>query len=514
MAAEESSRHINFGIRLGTETTARELDAAAPFRIAVLGDFSGRAQRGVDAGDEQASQLRPQYVDRDNFEQVMQQLDVRLERLLIAADRQPISLQLQTLEDFEPDVLFDKLAPFAALRDLRDRLLNPDTFDGAAQEILNWSTAPKDAAALETQDSLVTAKEPDSMRAEHLLDQILDDAQRELRLDSGQIELQVERLVAEIASPYALPAVDPRQSELVNRVDSAIQAIMLAILQHPSFKQLEADWRALRRLVFSLETDASLKVYLIDVSKAELANDVLNADDLTQTRIYRQLVEQTVLTPGGKPWSVLAASYYFGPDAGDVSLLGRLSKIAAAAGAPIVAGADGSVVGCPQPQTTPDPVDWQPAMIDRWQALRDLPEASYLGLIWPRFLLRLPYGESTNPTDRFALEEVSGAVDRRRLLWGNPAYLFATVIGQAFTRSGWSLALDEVREIDDLPVWLYREEGESYAHPCGEVLLREKAISQVSACGVMPLISIKDEPTVRIGGFHSVRGTPLQGRWS
>ena len=53
--------------------------ATSPFRIAVLGDFSGRAHRGT---IEPLADRKPIRVDRDNLDQVMERfgVEVRLRR--------------------------------------------------------------------------------------------------------------------------------------------------------------------------------------------------------------------------------------------------------------------------------------------------------------------------------------------------------------------------------------------------------------------------------------------------
>ena len=312
MSADESSPDIHFGIHLGTETSAREIDPQTPFRIAVIGDFSGRAQRGGGAEGERLSQLQPRLIDRDNFEEVMQKLNVGLERLLLASDQQSVSLRIEELDDFDPDVLYDKLDVFESLRELRQRLLNRETFDSAAAEVMKWSSAEKIVAASESATPSDATAAAESVPVDQLFDQILDDAQQNVVAGAGNIELQLDRLIGEIVAPYALEAADPRQQDLIGCVDAAIQAVMLAILQHPSFKQLEADWRALRQLVFDLETDSSLQVYVIDISKPELAADMLASEDLTRSHMYRLLVDSAVNTPGGKPWAMMTASCYFG----------------------------------------------------------------------------------------------------------------------------------------------------------------------------------------------------------
>ena len=51
-------------------------DSDTPFRILLMGDFSGRAGRGI--CDPSLRGRRPILVDRDNFDQVMEKLRVEL----------------------------------------------------------------------------------------------------------------------------------------------------------------------------------------------------------------------------------------------------------------------------------------------------------------------------------------------------------------------------------------------------------------------------------------------------
>src|SRR5262249_51016732 len=157
---------------------------------------------------------------------------------------------------------------------------------------------------------------------------------------------------------------------------------------------LEAAWRCLFFLVRRLDTDGQLKLFLLDVSRDELTEDLGAVDDLGSAGIHRLLVEQTVGIPGATPWGLLVGNYTFGPDLADVELAGRLAKVARQAGSPLLAGASPAILGCPSLAATPDPDDWsrdaREETQETWQALRQLAEARYLGLALPRFLLRLP----------------------------------------------------------------------------------------------------------------------------
>src|SRR5262249_14300924 len=151
-------------------------------------------------------------------------------------------------------------------------------------------------------------------------------------------------------------------------------------------------------LVRRLETDGQFRLYVLDVTKDELAADLGAADSLEAAAIYRLLVEPSVGTAGGQPWAVLVGHYTFGPARDDVELLGWLGQLARRAGAPFLAAASSRVLSCASLARTPDPDDWQaPADAETWEALRGAPEARYLGLALPRFLLRLPYGKQTRP---------------------------------------------------------------------------------------------------------------------
>src|SRR5579862_4384224 len=74
---------------------ALEVDSDTPFRILVLGDFSGRTNRGLTAG---LAGRRPVAVDLDNFEEVMTSV---LPSLRLPSGR----LRFRELDDFHPDHL-------------------------------------------------------------------------------------------------------------------------------------------------------------------------------------------------------------------------------------------------------------------------------------------------------------------------------------------------------------------------------------------------------------------------
>ena len=100
-----------------------------PFRIALLGDFSGRSQRPP------VGARKPILIDRDNFDEV-------IEGLGVGVDLPGGRLSIGSLDHFHPDHIYARHPAFKDLGQNRARLDNPETFPEAARELLGEKTAP------------------------------------------------------------------------------------------------------------------------------------------------------------------------------------------------------------------------------------------------------------------------------------------------------------------------------------------------------------------------------------
>jgi type VI secretion system protein ImpC len=453
-----------------------------PFRILVLGDFSGRANRGV--CEATLAGRKPVRIDPDNFEQVLEKLRPELRLPVTGAEAAAIALRFRELEDFHPDRIFEAAELFGALRQTREKLGDRATFAAAAEAlrpVAPAAPAPAPPAGKVTLDDLLG--EPAAAHPRRALD-------------------DWERLIRDLVAPHLVPGADPRQAELIAQVDSAIAAQMRALLHQPGFQDLEAAWRALFFLLRRLETGVGLKLFLLDISKAELGAMLEAArEDLRASDLYKLLVEQTVGTPGAEPWGVLAGDYYFDESEPDLRLLARLGAIAREAEAPFLAGAS-------------------PRLLQRladgsWTSVRRLPQAPWMGLAMPRFLLRLPYGKETAPTERFAFEEMPQH-EHEAYLWGNPALACLCLLAQELDASRRQWRPASARDLDGLPLHVYREDSEDKVKPCAEVLMREAQAEALLENGIMPLVSLKDRDVVRLLRFQSIAEplAPLAGRWT
>jgi type VI secretion system protein ImpC len=455
-------------------------DADTPFRILVLGDFGARASSG-----------RPIAIDRDNFDQVMSRLDIQAELPGAGA------LRFKQLDDFHPDRLFQSIDIFRDLRALRSDIQNPDKSRQVVSELLGAAPAPEPAFVRNVPPPAADLLSSGGS----LLDEIVETSTGAAPAAAPQRRPDPLRsYVRDVVAPYLVPNTDAQVADMVGQVDAAVAAQMRAILHHRRFQSLEAAWRGLDFLVRNIETGANLKIYVLHMPRKTLAADLIPANDLRHTALYRLIVEETVGTPGGHPWALVAANYAFGPATEDVELLGRMALLCAAARSPVIARADAALLG-----------DARELAV--WNELRTIPEAQYVGLALPGFLLRLPYGANTSPIDSFPFEETSGEPKRQDYVWGNPAFLCAYLIAEGFSDMGWDAQPGDALDISGLPAHVYESKGEQQMTPCAEVVMTESEASALMDRGLIPLLSIKNTDRVHVAGFRSITGKPLAGRW-
>jgi type VI secretion system protein ImpC len=505
---------FNFGeIKIavdGNTSQARPIPET-PFRVLLLGDFSSTGPK------KQLSSRKPVQVDRDNFDDVLAALHLELQINL--GDEDIATLQFSDLDDFHPDRLLERVDMFRKLREMRARLADPATFADAAAEFGLGGAASK----LREEAQAPTPQAP-PLALGSLLDDMIE--QTEARAQTRHpAESDLQKFVRRVTEPHLVSAADPQQSEILALIDRALGAQMRALLHVPEFQALEAAWRAVFLLVRRIDTDEMLKLYLVDLSKDELAADLNSSSDLRTTFTYRLLAGDAINSFGGEPWAAIVGNYNFGTTRAHAELLGRLAKIAHAAGAPFLAAASPALLGCKSFSATPNARDWtapsNSESASAWTALRSLPEASAVGLAIPRFLLRLPYGKETDPIESFSFEEMPGEPEHNEpehedYLWGNPAFVCALLLAQSFSESGWDLRPGQRAELDRLPAHIYQHDGDSEVKPCAEALMTVDTADRIMESGLMPLASMKGQDQVRLLRFQSI-AQPLKaltGRWT
>jgi type VI secretion system ImpB/VipA family protein len=486
---------VSFGSLRGK---ARAPATGNKFRLAVLGDFSGRANAGTLETGAALGKSRPIKVDVDNLDDVIARMKLSL-GLTLAEDGTEVTVPIASMDDFHPDQLAENVELFESLIGLRRNLGSKAGFDRAAKEMLSWGgEAPLPAPPRQARGA--------SIATDRKLSDFARLTGRPATVDAA--ERSVDDLMRRLVGPFVQPGRDARQEQLTARVDEALSAAMRRVLHHPDFQAMEAVWRGVEFLVRRIETGARMEIVLYDVSAEEFAADLAATDALEETGLYGMLVEAPALDAHQGPFSAVLALFGFELSPPHADLLGRAAKIAAAAGAPLIAG-----IG-PDPLATPLH-DQHPLIKDAWNSLQALPEAGYLGLATPRFLLRMPYGRKSDPIDAFALEEFTRQGGLSGMLWGHPALLAGLLIAETFKQQGAKMKLGSVAGVGDMPYYVYVDpDGDQIALPCTERLYSERQAVQVSVYRVMPVLSLRGRPEVRLGGFTSLAGAPLAGFWA
>jgi len=317
----------------------------------------------------------------------------------------------------------------------------------------------------------------------------------------------LEQLLRAAVAPHLVDAEVPDAQALTAAIDRALSGTMRALLHHPDLQCLEAAWRSLEFVARRIETHARLQVVLYDIAPEEFAADLASAAQLEETALYRLLVEEAALDAQQGLPSVIVADYRFEMTPPHAELLGRAAQIAARANAPFVAAIGGDALASREE-------DLPTIVVEAWAALRALPAAAWLALTAPRFLLRAPYGERGEPVDAFMFEEFDPREGLKTLLWGNGAMLAAVLIAGHADAAGRLAVPGRRLSLPDMPWFVFTDaEGDATPLPCTERLLSERQAAQALARGVVPLLSIRGRPEVRLGGFRSVAGDALAGPW-
>ncbi len=499
MSDKFSFGKIQFDVSIAPSGAAKRRDPEAPFNLAVVGDFSGRSQRGV---AEPVGPRRIWRVDCDNFDEVMGKLGARLGLWLSQKAGDAIELPFQSIEDFHPDRLLKQAAPLADLLERRKRLLNPSTRAAAAAELQAVLASKAGPAKPQAGPPPTTESNDDTLA--RLLGGAPQTAVSGPKSGAG-----IERMIQNIVAPSIVAPASAQETALLSMVDLELTNMLRSMLHHPDFQELEAAWRGIDLLVRNFGAEENLKIYLADISKKELAADLQANESLEASGICRLIMRAA----DEQPWTFWLGQYTFSNNLADIEMLGRLAKISSRTRAPFLSGGSPHLAGCDAFNAHPDPDDWKepiPAEVSQaWNALRKLPEASFLGLALPRFMLRQPYGKESDPIDAFPFEELSAEAAHESYLWGNASVLCGYVLAGAFQAEGWEMKASGYGEVGELPVYTFEEDGETKAKPCAEAWLNERAGSVMIGKGLMPVLSIRGRDAVRVAAIQSVAGGAL-----
>ncbi len=276
--------------------------------------------------------------------------------------------------------------------------------------------------------------------------------------DEGRVDAEQEGDIAVLSAPTRpllddtrpdRPSPDPRVHAQAVRMVAAIDRILSeqldAIIHNPALQRLEALWRGVAWLVDGMGDDPKVKLRILDVRWSEMARDLERALSFDQTQLFDKIYSAEFGTPGGEPYGLLVVDHQIWHRTGgrektdDMSVLGSLAEVAAAAFCPTILGVDPRMIGL----DGFDELDLRQdvagtlagAEYARWERLRSQPDSRFLGAVVPRLLARSRYCGRDFPRLGFVYDErIASAQD---LLWLNGGFGLAQVAARAMRVHRW-----------------------------------------------------------------------------
>ncbi|MFT5589927.1 MAG: type VI secretion system protein ImpC [Bradyrhizobium sp.] len=344
--------------------------------------------------------------------------------------------------------------------------------------------------------------------------------QKEFKPQSDKAKESVEVAVRTLAE-QALAGTNLISGDVLATISSLIAALdkklteQINLIMHTEqFQAVEGAWRGLHHLVNNTETDETLKIRVMNISKNDLGKTLkkFKGTAWDQSPIFKKMYEEEFGQFGGEPFGSIVADYYFDNSAPDVELLTSMAKVAAAAHAPFIAAAAPSVLLMDSWQELANPRDltkiFQTPEHAAWRSFRESEDSRYVGLAMPRFLARQPYGAKTDPVEEFDFEEDTSAAGSKSYTWANAAYAMAVNINRSFKEYGWCSRIRGIESggaVEGLPVHSFPTDDGGVAMQCPtEIAISDRREAELAANGFMPLVHKKNTDFAAFIGAQSL----------
>jgi type VI secretion system protein ImpC len=282
--------------------------------------------------------------------------------------------------------------------------------------------------------------------------------------------------------------------DLVAQIDEKISEQLDEILHHDAFQELESAWRGLKFVVDRTDFRENVQIEMLNASKDDLRYSFEDVPELIQSPLYEHVYSGAYDQPGADPYSAIVSNYEFENTAPDIALLQNVSKVAASSHCPFLGSVGPKFFGkesMEEWKKIPDlAAHLSTVEYTKWNSFRDTDDARYVGLTFPKFMSRLPYGPDTIPVKGFGYEERVTGEDHEKYLWSNAVFPMAANMVQAFISDGWT---NQIRgpqsggKVEDLPVHLYDAgRGKQMKIPT-EVPISETLEFEAANLGFIPL---------------------------
>ncbi len=346
------------------------------------------------------------------------------------------------------------------------------------------------------------AQAGEAQEEKSLLDQIIDDG-RLAREDSQRDYAKdvVGEFVSQIMAGEI--TVSKNTEAMINArisvIDKLISDQLNEVMHHEDFQKIEASWRGLQYLIDQSETGEKLKIRVMNVNKKDLLKDMEKASEFDQSTLFKKIYEEEFGMFGGASYGALIGDYEFSNHPQDLSLLEKVSQVAAAAHAPFISAAGPELFNFDSFTELGEPRDmakiFQSVEYAKWKSFRESEDSRYVALAMPHILMRLPYGQANVPVEAFNYEEEVDGTDHKKYLWGNAAWALGTRLTEAFAKYHWCAAIRGVEGgglVEGLPVHTFKTDEGDVALKCPtEIAITDRREKELADLGFVPLVHCK-----------------------
>ena len=303
---------------------------------------------------------------------------------------------------------------------------------------------------------------------------------------------------------------------MIARLDQKLTAQMNEIIHAPEFQQIESAWRGLHYLVFNSETDANLKIRVMNVSKNELYRESAALSRTragTRARCSSRSTSTSSASSAASRIGCLIGDYHFSHSADRRAAAARPQQDRRRRACAVLrrrrADADGHGLAgpnCPIRATSARCSTRRNMPPGRACATQD--DSRYVGLCMPRVLARLPYGAKSEPVEEFAFEEETDGHNGEKYGWMNAAYAMAVNINRAFKEYGWCTRIRGVQsggEVINLPTHTFPTDDGGVDLKCPtEIAISDRREHELAKSGLIPLIHRKNTDKAAFIGAQSL----------
>ncbi len=320
--------------------------------------------------------------------------------------------------------------------------------------------------------------------------------------------------------------IDPQAlRDAIDRDIASIDALLCeqvdAVLHHPRLRKLEGTWRGIAWLADQVDTSNRLKIKILNIGWPEICRDLERAIEFDQSLLFRKVYEEEFGTPGGEPYGLLVVDHDVRHRAtvesrtDDVTALGLLSGVAAAAFSPVIVGASPALLevdGFADLATTIDlAAPLRNAEHARWRSLSSRADMRFVGVALPRVLARPPWQDDGTRADGFRYAEYAPTHEER--VWMNAAYAFASVVARAFAQYAWpgdvrGVETDRVGGglVTGLPLEPFRTDPDHvWVRNPVEIVFTDRQERSLLDAGLMPVSAVPFSEELVFGAVRSLQ---------